>query len=296
MAANFWTSTHYVNWIRNAGTIQMEMNALRLRDSEYFTEEELISLQVYFAQFISTLARKAGLRQRVAATATVYYKRFYMRSGFVDHDPRLVAPVALYLAAKVEEHTVTAQKIINQLNLMYKGDHSYPYAVADIYDYEFRLISELDFDLVVFHPYRALMRYCSGSPLNSILRGAWAMVNDSYRTDVCMNYPPYLIAFACIYMAGSLDNMDMDTWMEKMNIEPGELSEVIRTIASVYEPGKTGKETSTLQLGDSLEGKIQARFADRQKIKQEERQGKEKEHSSRKDKAAPEPSGKGSKA
>jgi len=94
---------------------------------------------------------------------------------------RLVYSWPQYLAAKVEEHTVTAQKIINQLNLMYKGDHSYPYAVADIYDYEFRLISELDFDLVVFHPYRALMRYCSGSPLNSILRGAWAMVNDSYR-------------------------------------------------------------------------------------------------------------------
>ena len=44
---------------------------------------------------------RAQARYRVVATAVVYFRRFYMSNSFVEHDPRLVAPGCLYLAAKV---------------------------------------------------------------------------------------------------------------------------------------------------------------------------------------------------
>lgn len=71
------------------------------RDTELFTEKELVKMQMSYVQMISALARKTGLRQRVAATATMYFKRFYLRCGFIDHDPRLIAPVALVSASLV---------------------------------------------------------------------------------------------------------------------------------------------------------------------------------------------------
>jgi len=280
MAANFWTSTHYLNWLRNAGTILEEAGNLRTRDSSLFTEEELVRLQVLFVQLISTLARKTSLRQRVAATAIVYFKRFYLRCGFIDHDPRLIAPVSLYLAAKVEEHTISAKAIVIPLNSLYKADHPYPYTVADLYDYEFRLIAELDFDLIIFHPYRPLMQYCAVKQLSSCMQVAWAIVNDSYRTDVCLQYPPYLVAMACLYMAATLENKNVDSWIESMNVDVAELSNVVKTISMVYLPSKTIKSMGRDNSTEVLNAKLQSYYAPR--IKQQQHQEhQDRSHSQR---------------
>lgn len=40
------------------------------------------------------------LRQRVVATAAVYFWKFYLRRSFCRADPRLIAPACLFLASK----------------------------------------------------------------------------------------------------------------------------------------------------------------------------------------------------
>ena len=60
-----------------------------------YKEDELHSIKAIYAQTISTLAKNSKLRQRVAATAIVYFKRFFARNAVRDHDPRLIAPVSL---------------------------------------------------------------------------------------------------------------------------------------------------------------------------------------------------------
>ena len=65
------------------------------RDHGKFKDEDLTLIKTVYSHIISTLARNSKLRQRVAATAIVYFKRFYARNAVVDHDPRLIAPVAL---------------------------------------------------------------------------------------------------------------------------------------------------------------------------------------------------------
>jgi hypothetical protein len=47
------------------------------------------------------MANSIKLRQRVAATAVVYFRRLYAGSSFGAYDPHLVAPGCLYLASKV---------------------------------------------------------------------------------------------------------------------------------------------------------------------------------------------------
>lgn len=65
------------------------------RDQTLFREDDPNVVKVIYSQLISTLAEKCKLRQRVAATAIVYFRRFFAKNALRDHDPRLIAPVAL---------------------------------------------------------------------------------------------------------------------------------------------------------------------------------------------------------
>jgi cyclin C len=103
---------------------------------------------------------------------------------------------------------------------------------------EFYLVDDLECDLTVFHPYRTLLALCKsvdGSedpaaaqeeeagevgagiaaddgprywgtgegqlelPPNG-LQTAWFIVNDTYRSELCLLYPPHLIAIAALYL------------------------------------------------------------------------------------------------
>ena len=116
MAANFWSSTHFRHWLQASDKHLAEAARMRAKDREIFSEDQLNRIRVCYAQLISSLAKKSNLRQRVAATAIVYFKRFYLRNTYKEHDPRLIAPSALYLAAKTEEHTIPAKAILSQVN------------------------------------------------------------------------------------------------------------------------------------------------------------------------------------
>lgn len=148
-------------------------------------------------------------------------------------DP-LVFQHGQYLAAKAEEHSLPAKMVVAQMTALYQGDQGYPYTVAHIYDYEFKMIAALEFDLIIFHPYRPMLQYCSDSDMSNLLSSAWPILNDSYRTDACLRYPPYLIAIACIFIAGTLQDRDLTTWVKKLNVDMQELGDVTQYISSVF--------------------------------------------------------------
>lgn len=52
---------------------------------------------------------------RVAATASVYFRRFYLKENFCEYDPRLVGPACLFLACKSEESQVQAKVLFQML-------------------------------------------------------------------------------------------------------------------------------------------------------------------------------------
>lgn len=161
MAANFWTSTHYRHWLHPAAALSHTRTAARATDAATLgaTPAELAAIPRAAAAFLVAAARKAGLRARVASTAAVYFARFYTRSPYVAADPRLLAPVALYLAAKAEEHTVPAKAVVAAAAAHYTpspGGEKYPYTVADVVRAEFTLAAGLHFDLIVWSPHRDL--------------------------------------------------------------------------------------------------------------------------------------------
>lgn len=103
MAGNFWQSSHYQQWILTKDDLVRDR---RFDIIQFLTSEEYQKLNIFFANLIQVLGEQLKLRQQVIATATVYFKRFYVRNSFRSIDPLLMAPTCIFLASKVEEFGV----------------------------------------------------------------------------------------------------------------------------------------------------------------------------------------------
>ena len=55
---------------------------------------------------------KLNMRQRVIATATVFFRRFYLKNSYCETDPYLVLAACCYVAAKAEESPVHIKTVI----------------------------------------------------------------------------------------------------------------------------------------------------------------------------------------
>ncbi|KAJ3348677.1 hypothetical protein HDU91_006519 [Kappamyces sp. JEL0680] len=62
---------------------------------------------------------------------------------------------------------------------------NFTYDCVSIAEFEFFLMEDLDFCTIVFHPYK---------PLNIFV------LNDTYRTDLCLIQPPHIVALAALYV------------------------------------------------------------------------------------------------
>ncbi|KAJ3106508.1 hypothetical protein HDU96_008201 [Phlyctochytrium bullatum] len=81
----------------------------------------------------------------------------------------------------------------------------FPHDPPKIAEMEFHLLEELAFYTIVYHPYRPLALFCNDMGADqSFLQTAWMLVNDAYRSDIPLLYPPYMIALACILVASGV--------------------------------------------------------------------------------------------
>uniref|UniRef100_A0A2K6L4W0 Cyclin C n=1 Tax=Rhinopithecus bieti TaxID=61621 RepID=A0A2K6L4W0_RHIBE len=180
MAGNFWQSSHYLQWILDKQDLLKE----RQKDLKFLSEEEYWKLQIFFTNVIQALGEHLKLRQQVIATATVYFKRFYARYSLKSIDPVLMAPTCVFLASKVEK-----------TRFSYAFPKEFPYRMNHILECEFYLLELMDCCLIVYHPYRPLLQYVQDMGQEDMLLPlAWRIVNDTYRTDLCLLYPPFMIA------------------------------------------------------------------------------------------------------
>uniref|UniRef100_A0A8C9LEB5 Cyclin-like domain-containing protein n=1 Tax=Pavo cristatus TaxID=9049 RepID=A0A8C9LEB5_PAVCR len=192
MAGNFWQSSHYLQWILDKQDLLKE----RQKDLKFLTEEEYWKLQIFFTNVIQALGEHLKLRQQVIATATVYFKRFYARYSLKSIDPVLMAPTCVFLASKVE------------------------LVLSAILECEFYLLELMDCCLIVYHPYRPLLQYVQDMGQEDMLLPlAWRIVNDTYRTDLCLLYPPFMIALACLHVACVVQQKDARQWFAELSVD-----------------------------------------------------------------------------
>lgn len=248
MAGNYWESSHYKVWILD----KQEIDQGRRNDvTAMGSVEDLLKIHIFFTNFIQSLGgEQLKLRQQVISSAIVYYRRFYSRNSLGDVDPLLLCPTCLYLAAKVEESGViqTSNLIMRCKTLLRQKYHSifnkeFPYKPQQIMECEFILLEMLDCCLVVFHPYRPLTQYIADLGQEDILLPtAWKIVNDTYRSDICLLYPPYLVALACIHMAAVVQKKDVKAWFTELSVDMGKILEISTLILDLYKTWKRFEE------------------------------------------------------
>jgi len=251
MAGNFWQSAHFQQWLLEKQDLVKERQA----DLEVLSEEEYQKIMIFFTNFIQQLGETLKLRQQVIATATVFLKRFYARNSLKCIDPLLLAPTAVFLASKVEESGVisnnrlitTCQSVVKN-KFTYAYTTEFPYRINQVLECEFYLLESMDCCLIVYQPYRPLVQY--GQDLGSdseVLQLAWMITNDSLRTDVCLMYPPYQIALACLQLSCVVHQKDCKQWFAELNTDIDHIMSVTSYLLSLYELWKNYDERKEIQ-------------------------------------------------
>jgi len=250
MAGNFWQSSHCAQWVLD----KVDLSRERAADLAILSEEEYNKIMIFYSSFIQVLGEQLKLRQQVIASATVFFKRFYAMNTLNCVDPLLLAPTCVFLSSKVEEFGVisntrlinTCSTIIkNKFNYAFPSPFDFPYRANSILECEFYLLENMDCCLVVFQPYRPLVQYTQdlGQGLEeALLPLAWRIVNDSMRTDVCLLFPPFLIALACLHMASVILGKDLKVWFAELAVDMDKIQEISKHVLGLYELWKSYDE------------------------------------------------------
>ena len=144
-----------------------------------------------------------NVRQQALATAQVYIRRFYLRVEIRRTNPYLVVATALYLGCKMEECPQHIKVVVSEARALWP-DFVQP-DVGRMGACEFHLIAELKCQLIVHHPYRALLELQPAlhvAPDEASL--AWNVVNDHYLTDLPLLHPLHVIAATALFLALAL--------------------------------------------------------------------------------------------
>lgn len=121
----------------------------------------------------------------------------------------------------------------------------------------------------MWHPYRSLTQICNELGMRDLaVQYAWFIVNDSYRTDVCLLYSPHLIALAAIYLTVVLNHAeftpgpageqrDMKQWFADLNVDMNSIIEISQEILAIYEVWSDWKEEKIAALYKEFKSKPQ---------------------------------------
>ncbi len=165
-----------------------------------------------------------------------------------------IAATCLFLATKVEENCRKMKELIMACVRVAQKD---PNKIVDEQDREYwkwrdnilhnedLLLEAICFDLSLEPPYRPLFELLLlfGQENNKPLRNAaWAFVNDSCLTILCLQFSSQTIAASALYAAAKHCNVTLPDdeygrpWWEVAGVDLGSMRRACNVLAEVYEP------------------------------------------------------------
>ncbi|KAJ5167866.1 uncharacterized protein N7482_003460 [Penicillium canariense] len=213
-------------------------------------------------EFIWQVGMMLKMPPQTSQTATVFMHRFLMRYSLrgqypeVAADlmhPKVIAAVALFVAFKVDE---TMRRMKDFVVACCRVAMKQPDLVVDeqskdywkwrdlILQNESVMLEFLCFDLQLESPYRILWDYSLffGVGDNRPLRhAAYAFLNDSTYTVLCLQFQPRVIAAAALYAAARHckiafpDDSHGRPWWEQIDVQVDELIRACKLIVKIYE-------------------------------------------------------------
>ena len=217
--------------------------------------------------FIVQVGIMLKLPQLTLATASVYLHRFFMRYSMVDlpqrggMHPYPVAATSLFLATKVEENCRKMKELVvaccrvaqKQPNLVVDEQSKEFWKWRDIILHnEDLLLEALCFDLQLEQPYRILydlICFFKGNDNKPLRNAAWAFVNDSTYTVLCLQFSARTIAASALYAAARLCNVAFEDddfgrpWWEQVDADLTDIRRACNRMAQFYENNSVHKQS-----------------------------------------------------
>lgn len=163
-----------------------------------------------------------------------------------------IAATALFLATKAEENCRKTKEIViavvkvaqkNASLIIDEQSKEFWRWKDSILLYEETMLELLTFDVVLESPYTCLYNFLKelqiegNKPMRNV---AWAFLNDSCMTILCLLMPPRDIAVASIYFSAKFNNerlpddQDGAPWWARLNGVPERINQAIDVMAKFY--------------------------------------------------------------
>jgi len=122
-------------------------------------EEELTLIKFYSSKLLTLIGPSAThpkLKRdiKVASTASLLLKRFYLSNSITLFDPKTIMVASAFLASKVEDATCDVRYVEDGTRAMQAH-----VKIKEIIEAEIALVKGVDFDLCCFHPYKVVLAY-----------------------------------------------------------------------------------------------------------------------------------------
>ena len=210
--------------------------------------------------FILQVGIMLKLPQITLSTASVFLHRFYMRHSMIDAGNQkglhyyTIAATCLFLATKVEENCRKIKELVVACVKVAQKDPSKDVDVQDkeywrwkdnITQYEDLLMEALCFDFSLEPPYKTLyelLLHFRAEDNKRLRNAAWAFVNDSCMTVMCLLFPSRMIAASALYAAAKHcdvsfpDDEQGRPWWEVVGVNLAEMRKACNFLADIYQP------------------------------------------------------------
>ncbi|KAB7506736.1 Cyclin-H [Armadillidium nasatum] len=239
------------------------------RKGYFLTAKQELLLVRFYENSLSDFCRKfrdprdqrIRMPLNVSSTAQHYFKRFYLYNSVMDYHPKEILVTCVYLACKIEEFYVT----INDFVFNVKGDKRK--AAEIILNNELQLTQELQFHLIIHHPYRPIegllidikTRFPELTDPERLRPYIEEFVVKVQLTDAILLYSPSQIALAAVTTAVSKLQENLDRYVTDIlfNDNPEQMAVLIEAVRKIK---KIVKSYDYTPLADPLRKKIEEKL------------------------------------
>ncbi|CAH0492242.1 unnamed protein product [Peronospora farinosa] len=242
MGMNFWHSTHYLYWMKDV--TKADLRKRNPLDRKHLTDDEIDSIHLANISLLEEIGPRLRVRQIIIYTAIIFYRRFYQTQSFVNFDPHLIVGTVFFLASKVEESQLSLTTVASVLHHytttgVDEDESMYTFQDKDILECEFYVIEALQFDLILHHPFPSLLQLLDEFEIHEeCLQLAWQLVQYSYRTDIILLYPPFMVAYAATYISCRDAGYDTEQVFASVNLKKELLLKIVGEFQEAVEEEK----------------------------------------------------------
>ncbi|GMI79327.1 cyclin H;1 [Hibiscus trionum] len=198
--------------------------------------EEEQFMRVFYENKLREVCSAFYFPNKIQATALIFFKRFYLQWSVMEHHPKDIMLTCVYAACKIEENHVSAEEFGRGIS----QDHHM------ILKYEMVVYQSLEFDLIVFAPYRSvegfvddMEDFCGvkddeNQMLKDLQETARMEVDKIILTDAPHLFPPGQLALAALRSANEMHRvLDFEGYLRSVLARQNSEESVLQFIESL---------------------------------------------------------------